>query len=72
MFQNFLIRKMLKSQGVSDSQIDAMLVIIQKNPELFKKIASEAQELTKTGMTQADATMQVMKKYEQELKNLAS
>jgi hypothetical protein len=63
---------MLKSQGVSDSQIDAMLVIIQKNPELFKKIASEAQELTKTGMTQADATMQVMKKYEQELKNLAS
>lgn len=70
MFQNFLLRKMLRTQGVPEAQIDTFVRMIEKNPELFKKIAEEIQEKTKSGMSQTDAGMVVMKKYEEELKKL--
>lgn len=62
MFQDFLIRKMLRTQGVPPAQIDLLVAMMQKNPELFKKIAEEIQEKVKGGMNQMDAGMQVMKK----------
>jgi hypothetical protein len=70
MFQNFLLKKMLRTQGVPEAQIDMFVKMIEKNPELFKTIAVEIQEKVKEGMSQMDAGMQVMKKYEQELKKL--
>jgi hypothetical protein len=70
MFQNFLLKKMLRSQGVSEEQIDTLVKMIEKNPELFKTIAAEIQERIKSGMSQMDASMVVMKKYEEELKKL--
>lgn len=53
-----------------DAQIDMFVAMIEKNPELFTKIAQEIQEKVKSGMSQMDAGMQVMKKYEDELKKL--
>ena len=70
MFKDFLMRKMLKSQGVPDKQIDELLVVINKNPELFKKIGEEVEAKTKTGMNQAQASMLVMKKYQADLQKL--
>jgi hypothetical protein len=70
MFQNFLLKKMLRTQGVPEAQIDMFIAMMEKNPELFKTIAEEVQEKVKSGMNQTDASMQVMKKYEQELKKL--
>ena len=70
MFQNFLLKKMLRMQGVPPAQIDMFVSMIEKNPELFKKIAEEIQEKIKTGMSQTDAGMQVMKAHEEELKKL--
>jgi hypothetical protein len=70
MFKDFLMRKMLKSQGVPEGQIDQALEVINKNPELFQKIGAEVQEKTKAGQGQMEATMEVMKKYEAELKSL--
>ena len=70
MFGNFLLRKMLRAQGVPEAQIDMFIKMIEKNPELFKSIASEIEAKVKGGMSQTDAGMQVMKKYEQELKKL--
>lgn len=70
MFQNFLLKKMLKSQGVPESQIEMFVNMIEKNPELFKTIASEIEQKIKTGMDKNAAGIQVMKKYEQELKKL--
>ena len=61
---------MLRTQGVPPAQIDMFVTMIQKDPELFKKIAEEVQEKMKSGMSQTDAGMQVMKKYEEELKKL--
>lgn len=71
MFQNFLLKKMLRMQGVPEAQIGMFISMIEKDPELFKKIAEEVQEKVKGGMDQQTAGMQVMKKYEQELKKLA-
>lgn len=70
MFQNFLIKKMLRTQGVPPAQIEMFVRMIEKNPELFKTIAKEIEEKVKGGMSQMDAGMEVMKKYEQELKKL--
>jgi hypothetical protein len=70
MFQNFLLKKMLRTQGVPEAQINMFVNMMEKNPELFKVIASEIQEKMKGGMNQMAAGMEVMKKYEAELKKL--
>jgi hypothetical protein len=70
MFKNFLLKKMLRTQGVPEAQIDMFINMMEKDPELFKTIAAEIQEKIKNGMGQMDAGMQVMKKYEQDLKKL--
>ncbi|KKW11305.1 MAG: hypothetical protein UY50_C0017G0021 [Parcubacteria group bacterium GW2011_GWA2_49_9] len=70
MFQNFLVTKMLKAQGVPEAQIDMLIALMEKNPQLFQTIATEVQEKVKGGMSQMDAGMEVMKKYESELKKL--
>lgn len=64
------MKKMLKAQGVPEEQIDMLVNMMEKNPELFKTIATEIQAKIKGGMSQMDAGMEVMKKYEVELKKL--
>jgi hypothetical protein len=54
-----------------EAQIEMFITMIEKNPELFKAIATEIQEKVKGGMSQMDAGMEVMKKHEEELKKLA-
>jgi hypothetical protein len=71
MFQNFLLRKMLRTQGVPEAQIEMFIKMMEKNPQLFETIAKETKEKMDAGMDQQSAAMQVMKKYEQELRKLA-
>jgi len=71
MFKNFLLKKMLRTQGVPEAQIDTVIAMMEKNPELFKKIAEEIQAKIKEGMGQPEASLMVMKKYEEELKRLS-
>jgi len=61
---------MLAKQGVPESQIDMFIKMMEKNPELFKTIAEEIQVKIKSGMDQNTAGLEVMKKYEEELKKL--
>jgi len=70
MFKNFLLKKMLRLKGVPEAQIDMFIQMMEKDPELFQKIALEIQEKVKGGMSEMDAGMVVMKKYETELKKL--
>lgn len=70
MFKNFLLKKMLRTQGVPEAQIEMFINMMEKNPELFKTIANEIQEKVKGGMDQNQAGLEVMKKYEAELKKL--
>jgi hypothetical protein len=71
MFQNFLLKKMLRTQGVPEAQIDMFIRMMEKNPDLFKAIAEEVQAKVKGGMDQKTASMEVMRKYESELRKLA-
>lgn len=66
------MRKMLASQmkGVPQAEQEKIFNMIQKNPELFQKIGLEVQEEMKKGKDQMSATMEVVKKYEEELKKL--
>mgnify|MGYP001575728439 CR=1 FL=1 len=70
MFKEFFIKKMLKSQGMPEEQAMKVMAIMEKNPELFKQIAAEIQEKTKSGMNQADAAMQVMQAHQEELRKI--
>ena len=71
MFKNFLLKKMLRTQGVPEAQIDMFISMIEKNPELFKNIATETKAKMDAGIDQMTDSMEVMKKYEEELKKLA-
>ena len=71
MFKNFLLKKMLRTQGVPENQIDMVIGMMEKNPELFKKIAEEIKAKIDGGMDQQTAAMQVMQKHQDELKKLA-
>ena len=70
MFKNFLLKKMLRTQGVPEAQIDMVINMMEKNPDLFKKIAEEIQVKIKGGMGQQEASMEIMQKYQDELKKL--
>lgn len=61
---------MLRGKGVPEEQIDMLVSMMEKNPELFQTIAKEIQDKVKSGMSQMDAGLEVMKKYETELKKL--
>ncbi len=70
--KNFLIKKMLKSKmkDLPDEQADKMIMMIEKNPELFQKIGAEVQEKMNQGKDQMAASMEVMQKYQEELKKI--
>ncbi len=70
MFQNFLLKKMLRTQGVPEAHIDRFIAMMKKNPELFKTIAMEVKAKVDAGSDHQTASIEVMKKYEQELKKL--
>ena len=72
MFQNFLLKQMLKKQmkGVPPEQQEQILAMIEKNPDFFMKVAQEAQEKIKGGMPQQEAMMAVMKSHEDELRKV--
>jgi len=72
MFKNFLMKKMLKKQmaGVPEDQQEKIIKVVSENPELFQKIALEAQEKMKTGKDQMTAMMEVMQAHQDELKGV--
>jgi hypothetical protein len=54
MFKQFLMRQAIKHamKGVPQEQQELLLKLVEANPELFKKIADETQELIKNGKPQ--------------------
>ena len=72
MFQDFLLKKMLKSQGVPEAQVEMVLGAMKKNPELFKQIATEIEAKVKGGMDKQAAAMSVMQAHTTELQGLLS
>lgn len=67
--QNFLLKQVAKSKlkNVPEGQRDMLLGMLEKNPEIFKKIGEEIERRKKGGENEMKATMEVMKKYRSEL-----
>ena len=57
-------------KGVPESEQERIFSILEKNPEFFQKIAVEVQEKTKSGKPQQEAVMEVLGKYQDELKKI--
>ncbi len=70
--QNFLLGQAMKwkMKDVPEEQREQIMQLVQKNPELFKKIGEEVERRIKGGEPQMKATMEVMKKYRTELAGL--
>ncbi len=68
--QDFLLKQAMKwkLKGMPAAQQEQIMALVQKNPDLFKKIGEEVdRRVKKGGEPQMKATMEVMKKYRGEL-----
>ncbi len=72
MFQEFLLKKLIKSKlgNIPNEEIDKIIKLVKENPTLFQKIAMELSQKVKGGQDQMSAAAEVMRKYEGELKKL--
>jgi len=72
MIQKFLVRQALKMKmkDMPEAQREQILALVEKDPELFKKIGEEVDRRVKGGENQMKASMEVMKKYRTELAGL--
>ena len=70
--QSFLLKQVAKSKmkDMPEAQRDMLLGMLEKNPDLFKKIGEEIERRKKGGEPEMKATMEVMKKYRSELSGL--
>ena len=72
MLKSFFTKKLLHSQlkDLPKDQREHMTAMIEKNPELFMKIAKETKAEMKAGKNQIQASMIVMKRHQKELQQL--
>ncbi|MEK7149974.1 MAG: hypothetical protein AAB736_00010 [Patescibacteria group bacterium] len=63
---------MLKSKmkDLPEAEQDKMIQAIEKNPEFFQNVATEVQAKMKEGKDQMTATMEVMRKHQEELRKI--
>jgi len=71
-FKNFVMKQAMKSQmkGVPQEQQDMMMSAIEKNPQFFEDIAKEIEQKIKEGKSKTAASMEVMRKHQDELRKL--
>jgi len=71
---NFLTKALIKKQmkGMPEGEVDKILTIFEKNPEFFKKMATEVQAKVSKGMSQEDAAKEFALENQDALKTLLS
>lgn len=73
MFKKMLLKKLIKSKmgaDVPDEELDKIITLVEKNPELFKKIGDEIQAKMNSGIDQQAATLAVMQAHKDELQKV--
>ena len=70
--KNFVMKKLLERQlkDAPAEQKELIMMLMEKNPALFEKIALEMQAEIKSGKDQMSAAMKVLPKYQKELQVL--
>jgi len=72
MIKEFLMKQVIKRQlkGVPEAEVERIMALVEKNPELFKKIGDEIQAKVKAGRSQMAASMEVMRAHQGELQKV--
>ena len=72
MIKEFFIKQAVKhgAKDLPKEQQELLEKAVAKNPELFSKIAKEIEALKKQGKPEMYASLDVMKKYQNELQEL--
>jgi len=72
MIKEFLMKQVIKRQlkGVPEAEVNRIILLVEKNPELFKKIGDEIQAKVKAGRSQMAASMEVMRAHQAELQKV--
>jgi hypothetical protein len=72
MIKEFLLKQAVKhgTKNLPKDQAALLQAAVEKNPELFSKIAKEIEVLKKAGKPEMYAALDVMKKYQKELQGL--
>ena len=67
--KDFFVRKMVeqKMKDVPKEQQEKIMRLVEQNPELFQKIATEVQGEMSKGTDQMQAVMKVLEKHKDEL-----
>ena len=72
MFADLLFRKAItdKLGGLSPAEQNQLVNLIEKNPDLFMKLAQDFKEKIAAGKSQNDAALEVLKNHEGQLRSL--
>lgn len=72
MIKEFFLKQAIKhgTKNMPKDQAALLSAAVEKNPELFTKIAKEIEVLKKQGKPEEYAAFDVMKKYQKELQGL--
>lgn len=68
--KSFFLKQMMKAKGLPPEQIDLVMTLMEKDPELFKRIAAEIEQKKKEGRDEMAAAMEVMRKYQGDIQKL--
>lgn len=72
MIKEFLLKQVIKRQlkGVPEAEVARIVTLVEKNPELFKKIGDEIKAKVKAGRSEQAASMEVMRAHQGELQKV--
>lgn len=70
--KDFFLKQALKHKlkDVPEAQRDQLMGAMEAHPDFFQKIGDEIKALTKGGMSEMAASMQVMRKHQAELQKI--
>ena len=68
--KSFILKQTMKLKGVPQEQIDMIIALMEKDPELFERIAKEIEQKKKEGKDEMAASMEIMRKYQGEIRKL--
>ena len=70
--KQYMTRKLMEHQlkNAPADQKELIMTMLEKDPELFEKIAKEMQEELKKGGNQMSAAMKVLPKYQKQLQTI--
>jgi len=70
--KDFMMKQVLKHKlkGVPEAQREMIMGLVESNPDFFKRIGEEIEKRKKSGQSEMEATMQVMREHQADFQRL--